>query len=339
MSKFADELTQIGGLKPLGGEAALTPKSEAPPVQPGTAPYAPRVVQPLPPGSPYVPPVPGGNMPPPTGALPTRPTSYPAPPEDDAEVPSRLPTYIGGGVAAVILIWIGTLFIPSAPVDAPTEWTTFTASDQSFACELPKKWEIKSEGNASTSTEAAISDGVTAKRGDADVEVSVSSVTGLIKAQLMFGDDPIPSGFAHSRATPIYQAHGRVFKKRFAHYKSKRVEPTPEMIPRMTGIVPDENNRELLPDLRWSEWTASGNQYGFGGKRHGYRTTVGGNNYIVNVVCECSERDWPKLKPAFERMIVSVSEPRKAGPGGGVAVPGGGSLPTGDMPGFGGSGL
>ncbi|MBC8134664.1 MAG: hypothetical protein H8F28_02100 [Fibrella sp.] len=332
MSKFSDDLAPIGGLQPLGGNVATQPNTE-PTVSNGTPePVGPTASPTLPPGIGYGPSSPA-LINAPRGPISHRP-SY-----DDPEQASKIPLYVTGGVGLAALIGIVILLIPAPPVPPPTAWEPFTAADESFTCELPKEWNIHAMGKASTDSQPSIGDGVTAKKGNASIEMTVSSVTGLLTGQLLFGDDPIPSGVFNSRAAPIHRAHGKQFKNRFRGFKETKVTPTPQMFPKMTGVVMDKTGKEFVPDIRWNEYTAGGNQFGFGGKRHGYRVTVGGGMSIVNVICESSERDWEKMKPAFERTIVSVNEMRKM-PATAVPMPGGGSMPMGgEVPGFGGSGL
>ena len=318
MKQFSDELTPVGGLQPLGGGAPTPVPVESSsaanePTKPDTAH---RSVRP----EPY------------HGA--TYPSHHAA-----IDPPSKIPYYLlGGGVVAAA---IGAVFfvVPSTPVNAPAEWQPFTAADKSFACEIPKSWDVTAMGKASAANELSVEDGVIAKRSDAKVEVTVSSITGLITGQLLYGNDPIPAGTFQSRSAPIFRAHGRQFKKRFAHYQEVSVAPTNVMYPRMTNVVMGKDEKDLVADIRWGEYTATGNNFGMGGKRHGYRMAVGGNKYIVYVICECSERDWTKLKPAFERTIASVREIRPPG-GSNIALPGGASLPMGgEVPGFGASGF
>lgn len=327
MSKFADDLAPIGGLQPLGGGTIIQPITEPTPV-----PEAPVASPALPPGIGYGPSGPSSQ------SAPQNPGSYRQPYEAPEEA-SKLPVYITAGVMVAVLIGIGIALIPAPPVAPPTSWEPFVAADQSFMCDLPKDWNIKAMGKASTDNEPSIGDGVIAKKGNASMEVTVSSLTGLLTSQLLFGDDPIPSGVFNSRAAPIHRAHGKKFKDRFRGFKETKITPTRELFPKMTGAVMDKAGKELVPDIRWNEYTAGGNKFGFGGKRHGYRVTVGGNMYIVNVVAECAERDWVKLKPSFERSIISLNETRKPAANS-IAIPGGGSLPMGgDVPGLGNSGF
>ncbi|MBC8141271.1 MAG: hypothetical protein H7Y38_07495 [Armatimonadetes bacterium] len=270
-------------------------------------------------------------------AQPVRPTSSVPPRYEDPDKPPMYLYGIGGVVALAAMGWGVSLFLPSAPVDAPAAYVPFAAADKSFTCELPDKWRVEAMGEASAEAKNSLSNGVEARQSDAYIKVTNSSIAGLITGQLLYGDDPIPQGAFGSRARPIFNDHGKGFKKRFKGYKETKLSPAETQLPKMTGIVQVENTKDFVPDIRLAEFTATGNSYGLGGKRHGYRMAVGGSAQIVNVVCECSERDWVKLKPAFEKVMVSLAEPRPAGlDRGGVAVPGGATLPTdGEVPGFG----
>ncbi len=256
------------------------------------------------------------------------------------EDPDKPPTYlyvIGGVAAVAVLDWGVSFFLPSAPVDAPTAYAPFAAADKSFTCELPDKWQVEALGTASAEEKNSMSNGVEARKSDAYIKVTNSSIAGLLTGQLLYGSNPIPDGTFGSRARPIFNDHGKGFKKRFKNYKETKLTPAEAQLPKMTNIVQVENAKEMVPDIRFAEFTASGNNYGLGGKRHGYRMAVGGSKEILCVVCECSERDWQKLKPTFEKVMLSLSEPRPAGlDPGSVAVPGGAALPTsGGVPSYG----
>jgi len=299
-------------------------------------------------------PIGGGNYSPPPPPpdltqvpVPLAPTEYAVQPVRPAgtvppryeEDPDKPPTYlygIGGVIALAAMGWSVSLFIPSAPVDAPAAYKPFAAADQSFTCELPDKWQVEALGTANAEEKNSISNGVEARQSDAYIKVTRSSIAGLLAGQLLYGSNPIPEGTFGSRAKPIFNHHGKGFKKRFKNYKETKLSLPESQLPKMTNVVQVENTKDMVPDIRFAEFTASGNSYGMGGKRHGYRMAVGGTKEILCVVCECSERDWQKLKPAFERVMVSLAEPRPAGlDRNSVAVPGGATLPTGGVPGYG----
>ena len=53
-------------------------------------------------------------------------------------------------------------------------------------------------------------------------------------------------------------------------------------------------------DARISEWTADG------GKMHGYRVTMLGNQREITVICLSPQRNWAIIQPAFQHIISSV---------------------------------
>ncbi len=74
----------------------------------------------------------------------------------------------------------------------------------------------------------------------------------------------------------------------------------------LADSLPGYQEGEMKPlqsrvgDSRISEWTADG------GKMHGYRVTMLGNQREITVICISPERNWAILQPAFQRMIASV---------------------------------
>ena len=76
-----------------------------------------------------------------------------------------------------------------------------------------------------------------------------------------------------------------------------------------------------MGDARLAEWTASGNALGFYGPQHGYRASLTGGGKTMVVVCSCLESDWPVLKPAFKKVLGSLSAGEQAAPEP-AAVPG-----------------
>jgi hypothetical protein len=58
-------------------------------------------------------------------------------------------------------------------------------------------------------------------------------------------------------------------------------------------------------DSRKSEYTGKTT---FGGVFHGYRVTALSNDKRIRVVCQCPEAEWEALKPAFDKVVVSVAQ-------------------------------
>jgi len=63
--------------------------------------------------------------------------------------------------------------------------------------------------------------------------------------------------------------------------------------------------QSAMGDARWSSYTAKGNM--LTGKVKGYRATIMGTERAIYVNCVASEKDWPKLDKAFQRVIGSIS--------------------------------
>jgi hypothetical protein len=53
-----------------------------------------------------------------------------------------------------------------------------------------------------------------------------------------------------------------------------------------------------------AEFTASGGA--FGGKVHGYRLTLLGTVHQYNIICNCSDKNWERNEPVFERVMKSI---------------------------------
>ena len=79
------------------------------------------------------------------------------------------------------------------------------------------------------------------------MEITVSSLAGLLTGQLLFGNDPIPSGVFNSRAAPIHRAHGKQFGKHYRGLKESKIIPTAQMFPKMTGVVMDTTGKRTCP--------------------------------------------------------------------------------------------
>ncbi len=58
-----------------------------------------------------------------------------------------------------------------------------------------------------------------------------------------------------------------------------------------------------LGAARTSEFTAKTT---FGGKIHGYRTTIIAHDLGLIIFCTCPESDWKALKPAFDHLLGSL---------------------------------
>ncbi|HVK05017.1 MAG TPA: hypothetical protein VM490_16190, partial [Armatimonadaceae bacterium] len=228
------------------------------------------------------------------------------------------------GALAIVLAVAAFLFLrPAGPVAVPTKFATFAAADGSFLLEAPDGWAQKPMGKAAPEGQRdhVGADGIRMQSGDAHVEVTFSSVAGLVGGQLLFGDEIVPESMVGARSAPIHRSLNKALKSRYKNYQAKPVARVP-FESRMASLAATKDQNGLEMDLRLSEFTADGNKLGLGGKRHGYMAAIGGGDLIASVVCECKESDWPKLKPAFERVLASIAEGATDEEcGGGIGVP------------------
>lgn len=208
------------------------------------------------------------------------------------------------------------------PVPAPTSFTEFTSADNKFTVDTPNGWVNTPSGEASGDTNSVRFNGITMARGSTQIEVSMSTIAALMSSQLVFGSGPVPEAMTGSRSSGVNTLQKKGFQSRYKNYEEHMV-PTPQT--KMGGIVIDEGTKKTRIDGILYEWTADGNRFGLGGKKHGYRGAFAGTELIASVTCECAERDWPKLKPAFDRVMTSVAEinPKSKN----LSLPGAGSVP------------
>ena len=199
-------------------------------------------------------------------------------------------------VAALVAIFVFQASKPE-PLKAPTAFAPFVASDKSFACESPVGWK------SASAAEHAVTQGVLFKNGSAKIDITADlagSLMGDIAAagNNMAGMGGMVPGMpgAPPPKPPVETVHEmaqRSMAKNLAEF-----EPTP-MKPLQSSIG----------EARYSEYTAKGGL--LEGKIRGYHITILGGERRVNVICQCPERDWKTLKPAFSRVVQSL----RAGPG------------------------
>ncbi|MGC4045899.1 MAG: hypothetical protein QM758_19075 [Armatimonas sp.] len=322
-------------LKPIGGAdnqpvEPSTPQNPVTPQAPQQAPIAPSSA----PSAPIAPPV-----------------GYRAP-VYEPEPTSKAPLIVGIS-AAVLLLGGGTLWLfkPEGKPTIPVAWASFSAPDGSFACESPEGWTVRGTGHAAEGGSKMSEDnGVHMDSGAAHVEVSFSSVSGLVTKQLLFGKEMTPEAMTGSRANGVFSSQKSGMKKRFNELTETPI-PAPESkmasidrgsLAALGGASGSSGNSEELkelkdlkelfkPDIRIVEFTGKKSGLGMGRPVQGIRATLGGREQIASVVCYCPPGDYAALKPSFLRVIGSITETRKPGDGsmtlqapgfGGVTVPG-----------------
>ena len=340
-------LVPIGGLAPIGGQSGNGANSGssgnsagsvgggAPLTPPGTGAMG-RVggagaLPTPPPGAPPTlrPPTPAPSTP---GAsnplnLSGAPSVYVPPRAADAEVwqdtdaGSARKIWAGVGAAVVAGLAIGafTLFRAPARATVPTAYIPYTSGDQLWGFDVPQGWSETASGAATGDDHAVGFNAVTCSSGSAEVNISISTVSGLVKNQLLFGNDITPDAMTGgSHANSVQKSTLKPFKKTLRDYQETDVATNlpwqmgGEVIKGFSANGVTMPDIKTEPDVKMAEFKASSNKWGLGGPVHGYRATLGGSTLIAYAVCQCSERDWPAVKPAFERVLASVHETERA---------------------------
>ena len=203
--------------------------------------------------------------------------------------PSGLALY--GGLAATALVLVGLIFLVRAlrpgTVAAPAAYKTYTAIDNMFSCDQPVGWTMHETG-ATSGAEST----VTFEKSRVRVRI-ISDSTGSLMGDIMgagnnAGTETLPGMPPPPPPKPAVEKLHEMDKAQLAAdlpgYKEGEMQKTSSRV----------------GDARLSEWTADG------GKMHGYRVTMLGNQREMTVICIAPERNWAVLQPAFQRMIMSV---------------------------------
>ena len=205
--------------------------------------------------------------------------------------PSGLALY--GGLALAALVLVALIFVVRAlrpvTVAAPTAYKTYTAIDNSFSCDQPAGWTMHETG----ATEGVLST-VTFEKAHVRVRVISDSIGSLMGDVTTANNNaaesiPLPPGMPPPPPPPP------AVEKLHEMDKSQLADSLPGY---QEGRMQTLATR--VGDSRLSEWTADG------GKMHGYRVTMLGNQREFTVICLAPQRNWAILQPTFQRMIASV---------------------------------
>jgi hypothetical protein len=204
-----------------------------------------------------------------------------------------LPIVLGVlGVAALA----GILYLKAGKqqmVPAPTSFVKYSAADKSFACQAPAEWQ--SAGMASH----GVAGGALFKKGPAKIDITADLAGSLMgdvatsQNAAAAGLAEVAPGLAAALSKPpvekVHEADKARMAAKYKEYEEGQMKPF----------------RSAAGEARYSEWTANG---GFGkGKLHGYRVTILGSERRIAIICEAPEGSWQNLKPAFEKVIGSMS--------------------------------
>ena len=198
---------------------------------------------------------------------------------------------IAGGLAFVLAFVVVFLLTPKHAL-FPTAFSTFVPTDKSFSCDAPVGWTTTAaDSDHQIAGKDSTTNGVLFTSGSAQIDVTTDTLATLVAYDLMHNTGETLS-VAGSRAGVLHKQWKVSTSAVHKGYQETQVA----------------DFQGSMGDARLAEWTATGNVFGLGGSVHGYRASLTGSQRTAEVVCSCSEADWPTLKPAFLRVIASVSE-------------------------------
>ncbi len=258
--------------------AASSPIAPLPPMTGGSAP----------PG--YAPPL-GFTPPPGLAPLPGHPPGWGNPAPVSRPTPSGPALCLGVGGAALVLLALifGVRALRPVTVAVPTSYKTYTAIDNTFSCDQLDGWTMHETG----ATSGALST-VTFEQSHVRVRV-ISDSIGSLRGDMATAANNSASGMPLPPGVPPPPPPKPAVEQLHEQDKAQ-----------LADGLPDYQEGEMKPlesrvgDSRLSEWTADG------GKMHGYRVTMLGNQREITVICLSPERNWTILQPAFQRIIGSV---------------------------------
>ncbi len=170
-------------------------------------------------------------------------------------------------------------------VPAPKAFVTYNAPNGRFACDYPKGWEV----TGSTSKAESPLSAAKFSMGNAEIKVSADLAGSLFgditrSTGSMGGDDEPPVAKVHPMGV-------RSMKDEYSNYEEREAKGF-----KSRGI--GEGRRSIFI----ADQT-------LGGKVYGYRATLLSGDRRITVVCSCPATNWKALKPAFEKVIESLSLP------------------------------
>lgn len=171
-----------------------------------------------------------------------------------------------------------------AKLTAPTAFETYNAPEGEFSVQYPADWNWQDGGIKNQRT-------FVAKKGSAKIEIRQSLAGSLMGDIAGAGSDPN----APDDRQPVARVHE--FKKAgWAEEIGGKYEEQPATTISTKG----------LGKARRSAFTSSSMFQ----KKRGYRATVLATMISYDVICMCSEEDWPMMEPAFTKVIQSLGQGR-----------------------------
>jgi hypothetical protein len=205
------------------------------------------------------------------------------PQEEEPKSKGPLIALIGGGgvllVGVVILVIVWAAKSGSKPI-VVNSYYNYSSAELEFGLEYPEGWTVKDGG---------IKDHLTAsfEKGNASIRVNQSILGSVI------GDTA--GAFADPNAPDDRQPVAKV-------HELKRAAFVEDMGDNCKDGKAETVRTRGFGNARRSMFTTSSVLK----RTRGYRATALGHMVSYDIVCQCSESDWPTLEPVFARVIQSI---------------------------------
>jgi len=190
------------------------------------------------------------------------------------------PAWLAGAVG-VMLSGCGSPTVPDSYED-------YNSNKGVFQCKAPVGWE-KAGGGRDTYISAKFSSA------GAEIKISASASSSLrgdiAQSQNQMAGLDATEAEELSPVAQVHEEHKGQLEQSLGEYQ----EVTTETIESGFG------------EGRRTEFTSSTT---FGGGVHGYMATFLGRDYGIMAVCQCPEKHWESLRPAFEEVIASLGPGR-----------------------------
>jgi hypothetical protein len=167
-------------------------------------------------------------------------------------------------------------------VPAPTSFAECLDQGGQFICDSPKGWEVDAGGKPDSPNSFA-----RFSKGNAQISV-MSDLAGSLFGDMAKGSGDGLGGEPEHPSARVHEMGIRRMKQEFANYQERE---------------PKAVKSAGLGEGRQSTFIADKSM---GGKIYGYRATFLGGDRRIEVICSCPATNWKVLKPAFEKVILSL---------------------------------
>lgn len=168
-------------------------------------------------------------------------------------------------------------------VPAPSSYKEFSAKNGTFSCSAPSDWDV--EGGDGTRTEYSM---CTFTKGAASIRVE-ADLAGSLHADIAKSANARMGGEVESPVAAVHALKISSLKDEFTNYKEREAKPF---------------QSKGLGEGRKAIFIADG---GMVGKMYGYHATLLTGDKRLTILCQCPATNWKVLRPAFDKILLSMS--------------------------------